>query len=79
MINSIPKVTRNQTVMNFTREFVLNSLERKRKIELKDINSVRLRKGILLPFKLVGIDRREQTNIYMNNYEELVAIQKHLD
>ena len=72
MINSTPKIIGNRTVIDFALEFVVAKSKKERKKVLKDINTVRLMKGILLLFELVGLDGNNYTNAYINNKEELV-------
>ena len=78
MINSIPKITGNRIVMDFALEFVVAKSEKERKKVLKDINTVRLMKEILLPFELVGLDGNNYTNAYINNKEKSEIEWKHL-
>ena len=77
MTNSTERIIGNRTVMNFAADFVSAS-KKLRKQELRDMNCVRLYKGIVLPFKLVGVDRRESTNTYMNNEEHSAIEWDHL-
>ena len=69
MINSTKKITGNRIIMDYAIEFVTNYSEKMRKQELRDINCIRLVKGLLLLFKLVGINGREITNTCTNNKE----------
>ena len=39
---------------------------------------MRISKGILLPFEIIGVDGRCNTNAYLNNEEESLIKQKYL-
>ena len=69
MINSTKKIIGNRIIIDYTIEFVTNQSKKMRKQELRDLNSMQLAKGLHLLFELVGIDRREITNAYINNEE----------
>ena len=70
IINSTPRVIENRIVMDYAVEFTINQSEKERKKELRDINYVRIVKGILLLFKLVRVNGRDYTNAYLNNKEQ---------
>ena len=46
--------------------------------ELRAINSVRLQKGIIYPFKLVGFNQNKITNMFLQNKGKLLQIRMKL-
>ena len=51
---------------------------KKRKQILNDINDLRLYKGLVLPFELIGIDRKQSINTYHNNRESSLVEWNHM-
>jgi len=61
-INLTPVVMGNRTIIEYALKFMKNKLVKKQSQMLRDLNSVRMSKRMLLPFKLVGIDGGLMTN-----------------
>jgi len=58
------RLTKNKTVMSYALEYV-----QQKNLEvdvLYQINYVRLKKQVILPFKLVGFQGKKQTSCYQN-------------
>ena len=59
------KIIANITIMDYAFEYYKSYFNYK--VIMCRINRVRMYKGLLLPFELVGIDRMQATNAYYNN------------
>jgi hypothetical protein len=61
------QITSNETIIDYAFQYFKGRKDYR--TILYRINRVQMDKGLLLPFKLVGVDRTQVTNYYYNNEE----------